>query len=90
MGHGLGLDLALAIEGVRPEMKILLMSGYSRFARGDEPAELLLANAPAVLDVITSQRAVSSDATKGLGFVPDYQPLLAWNDAEERRRSGGS
>ena len=34
-----------------------------------------LANAPALIDVVTSRAAVSSDAKKGLGFVPDYQPL---------------
>ena len=45
-----------------------------------------LANAPAVVDVVTSQDAVSSDALKGLGFVPDYQALTAWDDAERRRR----
>lgn len=45
-----------------------------------------LANAPAVIDVVTSQDAVSSDAEKGLGFVPDYQALTAWDDAERRRR----
>ena len=45
-----------------------------------------LANAPAVIDVVTSQAAVSSDAKKGLGFVPDYQALEAWNDAEVKRR----
>jgi acetolactate synthase I/II/III large subunit len=48
--------------------------------------ERALANAPALLDVVTSQAAVSSDARKGLGFVPDYQPLTAWDDAERRRR----
>jgi acetolactate synthase-1/2/3 large subunit len=45
-----------------------------------------LANAPALIDVVTSQSAVSSDARKGLGFVPDYQALTAWDDAERRRR----
>ncbi len=45
-----------------------------------------LANAPAVVDVVTSQAAVSSDAKKGLGFVPDYQALTAWDDAEQKRR----
>ena len=45
-----------------------------------------LKNAPAVIDVVTSQAAVSSDARKGLGFVPDYQPLTAWDDAEKKRR----
>jgi acetolactate synthase-1/2/3 large subunit len=45
-----------------------------------------LANAPALIDVVTSQSAVSSDAQKGLGFVPDYQALTAWDDAERKRR----
>jgi acetolactate synthase I/II/III large subunit len=44
------------------------------------------ANAPALVDVVTSQAAVSSDARKGLGFVPDFQPLTAWDDAEKKRR----
>ena len=43
-------------------------------------------NAPALIDVVTSQAVVSSDAKKGLGFVPDYQPLTAWDEAERRRR----
>ena len=60
--------------------------------RVEDPSDLeaalkrALANTPAVVDVVTSQRAVSSDATKGLGFVPDYQPLIAWDDAEKARR----
>lgn len=45
-----------------------------------------LANAPALVDVVTSQTVVSSDARKGLGFVHDYQALTAWNDAELTRR----
>ncbi len=45
-----------------------------------------LKNAPAVVDVVTSQAAVSSDAMKGLGYVPDYQPLTTWDEAERRRR----
>lgn len=47
-----------------------------------------LANAPAVVDVVTSRLAVSSDAKKGLGFVPDYQALTAWDEAERARRAG--
>ena len=60
--------------------------------RVENPADLAdairrgLDNAPAVIDVVTSQDAVSSDAKKGLGFVPDYQPLTAWDDAERKRR----
>ena len=45
-----------------------------------------LAKAPAVLDVVTSQTVLSSDAQKGLGFVPDYQALTAWDEAERKRR----
>ncbi|MAM25941.1 MAG: acetolactate synthase [Rhodobacteraceae bacterium] len=60
--------------------------------RVEDPAQLkdalrrALANAPAVIDVVTSQGVSSSDAQKGLGFVPDYQPLTAWDDAERKRR----
>ncbi|HSM42795.1 MAG TPA: thiamine pyrophosphate-binding protein, partial [Afifellaceae bacterium] len=50
--------------------------------------ERALANAPAVVDVVTSQDVVSSDARKGLGFVPDYQALTAWDEAERKRRQG--
>ncbi len=60
--------------------------------RVEDPADLpaaierAIANAPALVDVVTSQDAVSSDAQKGLGFVPDYQALTAWDDAERKRR----
>ena len=40
---------------------------------------------PAVIDVLVTRDAVSSDATKGLAVVPDYQALAAW-DAIERER----
>jgi acetolactate synthase-1/2/3 large subunit len=45
-----------------------------------------LKNPPALIDVITSQTVVSSDAEKGLGFVPDFQALTAWDEAERKRR----
>jgi acetolactate synthase-1/2/3 large subunit len=45
------------------------------------------ANAPALLDVVVTQDALSSDAGKGLGWVPSYQALTAWDDAEKARRS---
>jgi acetolactate synthase-1/2/3 large subunit len=48
-----------------------------------------LANLPALVDVVTSQAVVSSDATKGLGFVPDYQALTPWDEAERKRRGEG-
>jgi acetolactate synthase-1/2/3 large subunit len=46
-----------------------------------------LANAPALIDVVTTQHALSSDAGKGLGWVPDRQALTAWDEAEQRRRA---
>jgi acetolactate synthase-1/2/3 large subunit len=54
----------------------------------DMPAALgrALKNAPALIDVVTSQKVVSSDAKKGLGTVHDFQALEAWNDAELKRR----
>ncbi|MHC1561401.1 thiamine pyrophosphate-binding protein [Actinomycetospora sp. C-140] len=69
--------------------------GRSLGAHGErvtDPAELpdalrrALENAPAVVDVVTSRDAPSPDADKGLGFVPDYQALTPWNDAEIERR----
>jgi acetolactate synthase-1/2/3 large subunit len=71
-----GLARALGAHGERVEDP-----------RDLEPAlKRAFANAPAVVDVVTSRNAVSSDARKGLGFVPDYQALTAWDDAERRRR----
>ena len=46
-----------------------------------------LAHAPALIDVVTTRDALSSDAGKGLGWVPDRQALTAWDEAEQRRRS---
>ncbi|MEU6696775.1 thiamine pyrophosphate-binding protein [Pseudonocardia sp. NPDC046786] len=60
--------------------------------RVTEPGQLpdalkrALANAPAVIDVVTSRDAPSPDAGKGLGWVPDHQALTPWNDAEIERR----
>ncbi|HVO90646.1 MAG TPA: thiamine pyrophosphate-binding protein [Casimicrobiaceae bacterium] len=49
--------------------------------------EEAFAKAPALIDVVVTQDALSSDAGKGLGWVPDYQALTAWDDAEKARRS---
>ncbi|GLZ51461.1 thiamine pyrophosphate-binding protein [Actinomycetospora sp. NBRC 106378] len=55
-----------------------------------EPAiRRALENTPAVVDVVTTQDAPSPDSGKGLGFVPDYQALTPWNDAEVARRQEG-
>ncbi|MFN0182888.1 MAG: thiamine pyrophosphate-binding protein [Aquabacterium sp.] len=42
-------------------------------------------HAPALIDVVTTQHALSSDAGKGLGWVPDRQALTAWDEAEQQR-----
>ena len=43
---------------------------------------------PALLDVLVTGDAVSSDAKTGLAWVPDLQPLAAWDEAERRWRQG--
>jgi acetolactate synthase-1/2/3 large subunit len=56
-------------------------------ARLDGALEEAFARAPALLDVVVTRDAKSSDAGKGLGWVPTYQALTAWDDAEKARRS---
>jgi acetolactate synthase-1/2/3 large subunit len=81
----------------------LAWSDYAAMARAfglhgervTDPARLpaafeeAFANAPALLDVVVTQHALSSDAGKGLGWVPDFQALTAWDEAERRRREEG-
>lgn len=55
-------------------------------ARLPAALEEAFARAPALLDVVITRDAISSDAGKGLGWVPDYQALTAWDEAERRRR----
>lgn len=45
-----------------------------------------LANVPALLDVVVSPGARSSDGKSGLAWVPDLQPLAVWDEAEQRFR----
>jgi acetolactate synthase I/II/III large subunit len=70
------LGRALGAHGERVELPEELPGALRR----------ALERAPAVVDVVTSQAVVSSDAKKGLGYVPDFQPLTAWDEAERRRR----
>jgi acetolactate synthase-1/2/3 large subunit len=79
----------------------LASSDYASMARAfglhaervTDPARLsgaiadALARAPALVDVVTTQHALSSDAGKGLGWVPDRQALTAWDQAETARRT---
>lgn len=71
-----GMARALGAHGERVENAADLVAAIRRG----------LSSAPAVIDVVTSQAVVSSDAQKGLGFVPDYQALSAWDEAERARR----
>ena len=48
--------------------------------------ERAMANRPALLDVLVTPEAASSDAKSGLAWVPDLQPLAAWDDAERKWR----
>lgn len=41
---------------------------------------------PALLDVVVTPEAASSDAKSGLAWVPDWQALAAWDEAEQRWR----
>jgi acetolactate synthase-1/2/3 large subunit len=54
----------------------------------DAALERALANRPALLDVVVTPEAVSSDAKSGLAWVPDMQALGAWDDAERAWREG--
>lgn len=49
--------------------------------------ERALANRPALLDVVVTPEAASSDAKSGLAWVPDLQALAAWDEAEARWRA---
>jgi acetolactate synthase-1/2/3 large subunit len=46
-----------------------------------------LANRPALLDMIVTPEAISSDGKTGLAWVPDLQPLAAWDEAERKWRA---
>jgi thiamine pyrophosphate-dependent acetolactate synthase large subunit-like protein len=48
--------------------------------------ERAFANPPALLDVVVTPEAVSSDAKTGLAWVPDLQPLAAWDESERKWR----
>lgn len=55
----------------------------------DLPAAIdrALANRPALLDVLVTPEAKSSDAKSGLAWVPILQALPSWDEAEKRWRA---
>ncbi len=80
----------------------LAETDYAAFARAfglhgerivdavDLPSALKRAfeNAPALIDVVVTGEAVSSDAKAGLAWVPDLQPLESWDALERAWREG--
>jgi acetolactate synthase-1/2/3 large subunit len=61
-----------------------------RVERAEDLAPALrraFANRPALVDVVVTPEAVSSDAKSGLAWVPDLQPLAAWDEAERSWRN---
>jgi acetolactate synthase I/II/III large subunit len=50
--------------------------------------ERALANRPALLDVVVTPEAKSSDGKTGLAWVPDLQALGVWDEAERNWREG--
>jgi len=46
-----------------------------------------LANRPALLDVVVTPEARSSDARSGLAWVPDLQAVAPWDEAERKWRN---
>jgi acetolactate synthase-1/2/3 large subunit len=60
-----------------------------RVEKAEDLADALdraMANLPALVDVVVSPEAISSDGKSGLAWVPDLQPLAAWEEAEQRWR----
>jgi acetolactate synthase-1/2/3 large subunit len=86
--------------GSRVAGTLLRYSDYAGMARAlgaygervEDPEQLpaalerALANALALLDVLVTREAVSSDAQKGLSTVLDYQALTTWDEAERQRQ----
>ena len=60
-----------------------------RVERADDLREAIdraIERRPALLDVVVTTDAISADAKSGLAWVPDLQPLAAWDDAERALR----
>jgi acetolactate synthase I/II/III large subunit len=68
------------------------MHGERVTSAEDLPAAIqrALANRPALLDVLVTPEAASSDAKSGLAWVPDLQALGAWDRAEKNWRDQAS
>jgi len=72
---------AFGLHGERVEQADQLPSAIARAL-----AEIAKGR-PALLDVVVTPEAASSDAKSGLAWVPDLQPLGAWDEAERKWRA---
>ena len=70
------MAIALGAQGERVENISDLRPAISR----------AIENALAVGYEVNHQKAISSYAKKGLGFITDYHALTAWIDAAQARR----
>jgi acetolactate synthase-1/2/3 large subunit len=73
---------AFGLHGERVERADTLDAALQR------ALDVVRGGAPALLDVLVTADAVSADARSGLAWVPDLQPLAAWDASERRLRAG--
>jgi acetolactate synthase-1/2/3 large subunit len=87
--HGRVVGTRLRFADHAALARALGMHGERVERAADLPAALdrALAHRPALVDVVVSPDAVSSDARSGLARVPDLQPLAAWDEAERNWRA---
>jgi len=64
------------------------LADLDRWLGGHAALVRAMPNRPALIDVVVTPEAVSSDAKSGLAWVPDLQALAAWDEAERNWRDG--
>lgn len=86
--HGKVVGTQLQFADHAAMARALGMHGERVTSADDLPAAIqrAMANRPALLDVLVTPEAASSDAKSGLAWVPDLQALGAWDLAEKNWR----
>lgn len=86
--HGKVVGTRLQFADYAAMARAFGMHGERVERAADLPAAIdrALAHRPALLDVVVTTDAVSSDGKTGLAWVPDLQALAAWDEAERRWR----
>jgi len=85
-GKVVGTELQFADHAAMARAFGLLGERVDDVAALPAALERALARRPALLDVIVTPEAASSDAKSGLAWVPDLQAIAAWDDAERAWR----